>query len=505
MQVLKWLADRFPKRTTRAIPEDCIELVLRKRSSGRETHLSMPRDFPSSALLALPIETMLSPTELTDTFDIFLKTQENKKLRLSFSELQRTKAENEVFTAFLFSTGQGNASITVARKRLRPLNCTIVLSQINFTGGKTTAMISLAENLQSAGFDVTILALWLTSTPPKYLAPTGVRFDFVDSYMEMPQGGVALSIRPPEVEISEHTKEKLIWKFRNLEADVVYIPDYDTEIIPLILDNIPHSAVRILGDHNPGRADAAFKTLAIPSVSSRNKLFLQAADRADAIHIVNPSLASVYQKDIKTPVLAIPNSVADRSTAACKAFGSRRIIVIGRFVPEKCLDEAIHAFSIVAKGKADWHLDIFGQGPDEEAILTARLNSPAADRIHIHPPTPEIMDRISESAIHLSASKYESFGLTLAEAMLVGCPVIARHHIGSHYLLSDNRGRIVKDHSVESLAAALEQVMVDIETSSPELSLQINSAKMFAQKLDGRRVAAQWDAALPPLIRAKFN
>lgn len=115
------------------------------------------------------------------------------------------------------------------------------------------------------------------------------------------------------------------------------------------------------------------------------------------------------------------------------------------------------------------------------------------------------MDRISESAIHLSASKYESFGLTLAEAMLVGCPVIARHHIGSHYLLSDNRGRIVKDHSVESLAAALEQVMVDIETSSPELSLQINSAKMFAQKLDGRRVAAQWDAALPPLIRAKFN
>lgn len=505
MQILKWLAARFPKRTTPAAPGEIIELVLRKRSSGRETHLSMPRDFPLPALLALPIETMLSPTELTDTFDIFLKTSENKKLRLNFLDLQKVRAENELFTAFLFPTGQGNASITVARKRLRPLNCTIVLSQINFTGGKTTAMLSLAENLRSAGFDVTILALWLTSTPPKYPMPTGVRFDFVDSYMEMPQGGVALSIHPPGVEISEHTKEKLIQKFRNLESDIVYIPDYDTEIVPLILDNIPRSVVRILGDHNPGRADAAFKALVIPSGSSRNKLFLQAADRADAIHIVNPSLAPVYRDGIKAPILAIPNSVADRSTAACKAFGSRRIIAIGRFVPEKCLDEVIYAFSNAAKERPDWHLDIFGQGPDGEAVLTARLDSPVAERIHINPPTPEIMDRISESAIHLSASKYESFGLTLAEAMLVGCPVIARHHIGSHYLLSDNRGRIVKDHGVESLTEALEQVMVDIETFSPELSLQINSARIFAQKLDGRHVAAQWGSALPPLIRAKFN
>lgn len=505
MQVLKWLADRFPKRTTRAIPEDCIELVLRKRSSGREFNLRLPKQLHHADLAALPVDSMLAPNELTDTFDIFTPSEQGGKLRMKFADLQRSKAENESFTAFLFPTNRGNASVTIARKNLRPLKCAITLNQINFKGGKTLAMMTLAKDLMAAGYEVEIISLWLDSTPPKYHLPSGVKFDFIDSYMEMPEDGVTLRINPPNLEISERTRDLLVQKFQNLDADVLYIPDYDNGIVSLILENVPDSTVRILGEHHGARTDIAFKTGKIPKKQQRNSFFLRDAAAADALHLINPAACDSYQKELKSSIIGIPNSVASRGASECRPFQSRRVIVVGRFVILKCVHEAIEAFSIAAKKRPEWRLDIFGHGPENEVIEAAREGSPAADRIHIHPPTPEIMDRISESAVHLSASKYESFGLTLAEAMLVGCPVIARHHIGSHYLLSDNRGRIVKDHSVESLAAALEQVMVDIETSSPELSLQINSAKMFAQKLDGRQVAAQWDAALPPLIRAKFN
>jgi len=110
-------------------------------------------------------------------------------------------------------------------------------------------------------------------------------------------------------------------------------------------------------------------------------------------------------------------------------------------------------------------------------------------------PTNSLLDEMLGSSLHVSASRFESFGLTMAEAMSVGLPVLAhRRTAGSAYLLADGRGFVAESTTVDSLAAAMGEVLRTIELGDPEGTIQrnVSAARQFIRQISSESVIRDW-------------
>ena len=103
----------------------------------------------------------------------------------------------------------------------------------------------------------------------------------------------------------------------------------------------------------------------------------------------------------------------------------KRILVVSRLEPRKNVKEAIEAVAELPKGTCD--LDIVGDGSERGALVELAKSVGAEDAVHF-------LGRVGEgslpklyggSAIFLTTSRSEGFGLALLEAMSSGCACLA--------------------------------------------------------------------------------
>jgi 1,2-diacylglycerol 3-alpha-glucosyltransferase len=103
------------------------------------------------------------------------------------------------------------------------------------------------------------------------------------------------------------------------------------------------------------------------------------------------------------------------------------VATLGRLAPEKSVDLAVDAFAEVAAGEAAIRLLMIGGGPSE-ALLRQRVAQPdLAGRVHLTGlrPRSEALSLAKGADLFLGASRTETQGLVLAEALAVGLPVVA--------------------------------------------------------------------------------
>lgn len=156
-------------------------------------------------------------------------------------------------------------------------------------------------------------------------------------------------------------------------------------------------------------------------------------------------------KDVKDGVL-IPNSVAfypkESSTLAYK-----RCITVGRYTEQKGYEYLIEAWSIVATKHPDWNLECFGQG--ERKGYKALIDKYGLqNQIHLHSVSSNIKEEYLKSSIYVMSSRFEGFGLVLAEAMACGVPCVSFDcpHGPSEIIHNEEDGLLVKYLDVEALA-----------------------------------------------------
>ena len=71
---------------------------------------------------------------------------------------------------------------------------------------------------------------------------------------------------------------------------------------------------------------------------------------------------------------------------------------------------------------------------------------------------------LDEASAFLSTSAFEGQGLSIAEALVHGCPVVAYDvRYGPRDLLADGGGMLVPDADIDALAAALVELLTDVE------------------------------------------
>lgn len=100
-------------------------------------------------------------------------------------------------------------------------------------------------------------------------------------------------------------------------------------------------------------------------------------------------------------------------------YGSKRAISAGRYRSEKSLDRLQKAWNLIKKKFCDWELNIYDNGakiPNQIIVDQLQLGR----NVHLMPATQNITEKFSKISIYVMNSRYEGFGLVLAEAMSCG-------------------------------------------------------------------------------------
>lgn len=160
-------------------------------------------------------------------------------------------------------------------------------------------------------------------------------------------------------------------------------------------------------------------------------------------------------------VVCIPNLLASfPEIIHGDNYTSHRIISVGRFAFQKGYDMLLDAWKIVEGKYPKWSLHIYGSndgGIGEYDMLNGMIKRSSLQSVVLHPANNDIYSCYLESGLYVMSSRYESFGLTLIEAMSCGLPIISFNcKYGPSSIIKDGiTGILVPQNDTEKLADAI--------------------------------------------------
>ena len=179
---------------------------------------------------------------------------------------------------------------------------------------------------------------------------------------------------------------------------------------------------------------------------------------------------------------------------------SRRVIAVGRLDYQKGFDRLLQAWALLPEDlRADWRLDIFGQGDWEPMLrqMTADLGITGSARINR--PTTQIFQEYAASAFLAMSSHYEGFPMVLIEAMACGAPgVCFDFKCGPKDIIRDGEnGLIVPEGDIPALARAMARLMRD-DALRAQMSAR---AREVTDIYSEENVMKQWEKCFQDLLK----
>ena len=159
------------------------------------------------------------------------------------------------------------------------------------------------------------------------------------------------------------------------------------------------------------------------------------------------------------------------------------MIAAGRYTWQKGFDLLIIAWKIIFKKHPDWILDIYGAGNPDFYRQLAKSNG-IASVVRCHNATSDIYSKYAESSIFVLSSRFEGFGLVLAEAMATGLPVISfRCPCGPEDIVTNGTdGILIENGNIEKMSKAI-CYLIENETIRKDMGKKgIISAERFREE-----------------------
>ena len=207
-----------------------------------------------------------------------------------------------------------------------------------------------------------------------------------------------------------------------------------------------------------GVANGAPRDRAYQTRDDWERAGLEAADAVTApSHDVLDQTRSHFGLELADAIV-IPNPVEPLAPAnrwKLNAADPRRIAFIGRFDRHKGGDTAIDAFTRLLVRNADLRLDFVG--PDRGYIdqasrtwsfdeyLRAQLGGAGREKVTFHgfQPGSAASELRKRALVTLAPSRYETFGISAAEAMMAGCPLVVCRAGALTELVQDGQNGLV--------------------------------------------------------------
>ena len=196
------------------------------------------------------------------------------------------------------------------------------------------------------------------------------------------------------------------------------------------------------------------------------------ANLADQVFAPSESIAGLLrERGVKTPIRTIPTGVivedfADGDGAGFRAahgIPADAFVVghLGRLAPEKNIPLLAEAMTVFGRSHDDARFLVAGKGPSRKDLVDAFDAAGLGARLHLVDVLrqPQLSDALHAMDVFAFASKSETQGMVLTEAMAAGLPVVALDAAGAREVVHDRSdGRLLFDDSPQSLADAFEWI-----------------------------------------------
>jgi GalNAc-alpha-(1->4)-GalNAc-alpha-(1->3)-diNAcBac-PP-undecaprenol alpha-1,4-N-acetyl-D-galactosaminyltransferase len=175
-------------------------------------------------------------------------------------------------------------------------------------------------------------------------------------------------------------------------------------------------------------------------------------------------------------------------------YNKKNIISLSRLIESKRVDLIIKVFSEIYKDNPEWNLIIIGDGPCLSKLekLTQDLN--LSERVHftgqIFPP----YKLLSLGDLFVTTSAYESFGLSIAEALALGLPSVAFDVLSGprEIITNDFNGFLIPDNDLDEFKKKLELLIIDNDLRG---KFRNNSSKIV-DKFSEDTIFAKWESLI---------
>jgi glycosyltransferase involved in cell wall biosynthesis len=212
---------------------------------------------------------------------------------------------------------------------------------------------------------------------------------------------------------------------------------------------------------------------------------------ASAMVMQTEAIASWAKARFRVPIHVIPNPVRVGDDDRLREnSGVQFVTSLGRLAPQKGFDTLIKSFAAVAGKHQNWHLVIYGEGPDRPLLEGARAESGCADRISLPGLTRDAAEALGKASLFVLPSRFEGYPNALLEALAQGLPVLATNCPGgtAEILANGAHGILVPPDDVPAMTVALDKML-----SNPDLrdALALKARRAVAG-LDVATVGKQW-------------
>ena len=260
----------------------------------------------------------------------------------------------------------------------------------------------------------------------------------------------------------------------------------------------------------------------VPGDSSAMKRFVielstRYANLADQVFAPSASIRDVLiKRGVISPVLVVPTGV----NVECFAYGKGREFLIkkhipedafvvghmGRLAPEKNLEFLARSVVAFMKQHGQAVFLLVGAGPSQGAIEQIFAQAGLSDRLCMCGVLvkDDLADALNAMSVFAFASKSETQGMVLTEAMAAGLPVVALDAPGVREVVVDaSNGRMIRVETEEAFAAALQWVYA---RPRDEMDILIAAARAtaeaFSMAASARKALAAYENLRPdPAIR----
>jgi len=215
--------------------------------------------------------------------------------------------------------------------------------------------------------------------------------------------------------------------------------------------------------------------------------------------VISEKLRNGFNVQLRNHMIVIPNPVSvpkDNRTGRIKSsFTRKRILSVGRLVPQKDHQTLIEAYSILADDFREWDLRIFGDGELRPQLETQVKALGLEGRVQLAATTPNVTEEYLCAQLFVNSSRYESFGLATAEAMTYRLPVVGFADCsGTNELIRHNHNGILVQgaNRANVLADGMRRLM-----SSSELRQSLgNAGPSSMAAFSTEKICCQWEELL---------
>ena len=315
------------------------------------------------------------------------------------------------------------------------------------------------------------------------------------------RGVASLRLRREVVRRHRWRPYDLIYQFSSIETPGV--PAGVARAVPLVIHPETHTAGELRWLIAERRLSLRCQRPYVVAVAAMAMLFrtlLQwyAIRRASLLVCISRVFRDHMTHDYGFPperTVVVPNPVrAGRFPARDARLGDPPVVlVLGRVAARKGIEDVVAVARALLERDANVRLRVVG-GPSLWSDYTKLLEDlPSENSEYTGSVSPdEVADLLLESDVLLQASKYEPFGLTVAEALAAGVPVIATTEVGAGEGVDSSVLAAVAPGDVDGMATAIVQMLARLQSAPEQLRATARSEaeRLFAPEVVCERISA---------------